>query len=149
MHIWYLWQHATDFDTLGTAYLILSIVKILDFTVYRLENACELCISVVPTNESQLQLWVRWQTYSRYFQIICAIKHWLCQYLEFLYVTIVNPRFLNWPECFRKFFRPGSKGIHKIYWGILLKQHADFYGVFWFTLILKIWKTFNFPYVCM
>ena len=105
----YLWYRAADFDKLGTSYLILYIIKILDFTVYRLENACELCISVIPTNESKLHLWVRWQIYSRYFQTICTITPYLCLYLKFLYVTTVNPRFLKWPQGFRKFFRPGPK----------------------------------------
>ena len=109
----YLWQRATDFDTLGTSYLILSILKISDFTAYKLENTCELCISIVPTNESQLQLWVRWQTYSTYFQNICTITNWLCLYLKILYVTNVNPSFFNWPEGFRKFFRPEPKGTQK------------------------------------
>jgi len=44
----------------------------LDFNVYSLQNACGLCISIVPSKGSHLQLWVRWQTYSRYFRIRCA-----------------------------------------------------------------------------
>jgi hypothetical protein len=51
--------YATDFDTLRTSCLIPSIVTVLDFNVYSPQNACELCISSVPRDESNLQLWVR------------------------------------------------------------------------------------------
>jgi hypothetical protein len=67
-----LYNHATDFDTLRTFCLILATITVLDFTVYILHNACELYISIVPNNESHLQLGE--VTYWRYFHIKCA-KH--------------------------------------------------------------------------
>jgi len=49
-----------------------AIKTILDFNVYSFQNTCGLCISSVSSDESHLQLWVRWQTYWRYFQIMCT-----------------------------------------------------------------------------
>jgi len=42
-----------------------SIITVLDFNVYSLQKTCGLWISSVPSDESHLQLWVRWQTYWR------------------------------------------------------------------------------------
>jgi len=37
-----------------------SVVTLLDFNVYSLQNSYGLCISSVPSDESHLQPWVRW-----------------------------------------------------------------------------------------
>ncbi len=58
----YCWYDATDFDTLRMSCLILLIITVLDFNVYILWKTCGLCISIVPSNEIHLQLWVKWHT---------------------------------------------------------------------------------------
>jgi hypothetical protein len=67
----YFWCFRTDFDTLRTSCFIVSIIS-LDFNVYNLQNTYSLCLSSVPIDGSHEQLWVRWQPYFWYFQILCA-----------------------------------------------------------------------------
>ena len=113
----YFCYHATDFDTLRTSCLILSVITILDFNVHSLHNACELCISSVPRDGSHLSIWVRWQTYLRYFRIMCyntqAVP--IFQGLNFLYATLLNLRFFNWPQGFWKICGTQPKSVHVIH----------------------------------
>jgi hypothetical protein len=84
----YFCYHATDFDTLTISCLIFSIITVLDFIVWILHNTCGLCISSVPSDESHLHLWVKWQTYSRYFQILCAATP--RQFLNFVWTSFMS-----------------------------------------------------------
>ena len=142
----YCWYHATDFDTLRMSCLILFIITALDFHVYILQKTCGLCISIVPSNESHLQLWVKWQTYWRDFQILCAYampKFWV----KLIYVTLLRPLYLEWLQWFlENLWTPAIvctciSSIQKGLW----KQHAVFYGVCWLIAVLKIFETFMFP----
>ena len=65
--------HATDFDTLRTSCLILSIITLLHLNVSSLEIACELCISSVPTDERHLQLSARCHTCGIFKS--CVVQH--------------------------------------------------------------------------
>jgi len=61
---------------------------------------------------------------------MCAITTWLYLSLKLMYVTIVNPRFLKWPQDCRKILDLGQRVYIKFIESILLKQHAELYGVF-------------------
>jgi hypothetical protein len=63
---------------------------------------------------------------------MCATTLWIMsilEVLEFLYVTIVNPRFLKWHHMFRKICRTQPKCIQINHSEYLLKKHAEFYVV--------------------
>ena len=101
----FLYYHATDIDTIGTQYLILSIIIVLDFPAYSLQNACEICISIVPTNESHLQLGKLTDILDVFSNLVCyntqAMR--IFQVLNFL----LYPRFLKCPQnIFGKFVYP-------------------------------------------
>ena len=57
--------------------------------------------------------------------------------------------FWNGLKVLGNFLDLGQKVYIKFIESIFLKQHADFYGVFWFTMVPKILKTINFTYVCV
>jgi hypothetical protein len=47
------------------------------------------------------QLWVQWQTYWRYCQIVCCNTNAMSKFqvMNFLYITLLTPRSLKWPQC--------------------------------------------------
>jgi hypothetical protein len=143
----YFW-YATDCDTLRMSCLIFSIITVYDFNVYSLQNTCGLYISSVCSNESHLQLWVKWQTCWRYFQIMCATTPKQC--LNFrLWTPFIS---LFWHYVFAISWRnlenlwtPSivclcNSSIHKDLWN----HPAVFYGACSSIAVLKILKIFNF-----
>ena len=48
----HVWNHTTDIDAHRLPCLFLSIITVLDFSVYSLQNTCGLCISSVTSNKS-------------------------------------------------------------------------------------------------
>jgi len=122
----------------------------LHFNVSSLQNASELYISNVPRDDSHLQLCVRWQTYWRYFQIVCYNTQAmpLFQALNFLYVTLVNARFLKWCQVFWKICGPQPQCVHVIH--LFKRTHENNMQTFmvcWVIDVLEIFKTCNFPYM--
>ena len=67
----YFWYLTTDFDMLGNLFHCFHNNS-LDFNVYSLQNTYRLCLSSVAIDGSHKQLWVWWQPYKRYFQILCT-----------------------------------------------------------------------------
>jgi len=63
------------------------------------------------------QLWVRWQSYWRYFKIVCYNTNATSKFqvMNFLYITLLTPRFLKWPLDFRKICGPQPLCVHVIH----------------------------------
>ena len=63
------------------------------------------------------QLWVRSQTYWRYFKIMCYNTNATSKYqvMNFLYITLLTPRFLKWPHVFWKICGPQPFCVHVIH----------------------------------
>jgi len=86
-----------------------SAITVMDFNVYSLQKTYGLCISSFPSDESHLQFWVKWHTYLRYFQIMCATTPRQC--LNFrLWTSFMSlfwhQGFLNGLKVFGKFVDP-------------------------------------------
>jgi len=63
------------------------------------------------------QLWLRWQTYSSYFQIVCHNTNAVSKFkvMNFLYIPLLTPRFLKWPRGFRNICGPQPQCVHVIH----------------------------------
>jgi len=115
------------------SYLNVSIIIVLDFKVYSLQNASGLCISSVPSDETHLQQWVRWQTYPLNFQIVCSTTARQCSYFR-LWTSFM---LLFWPlgiwNGLKVFggFVVHCHCVHLIYPFWRNWKHAVFYGICW------------------
>ena len=123
----------------------------LDINVYNLQNTYSLCLWSVPIDGSHKQLWVRWQPYCRYFQILCARTPRQC--LKFrLWISCIS---LSWHTGFWNGLTVFGKSVDLSYsvymWFIhseyLWKQREVLYGVWWLIAVPRLFETFNFPYL--
>ena len=96
----HLYCHTTDFDTIITSYLILSIITVLDFTVCSLQNSCELCFWIFPKKESHLQL-------GEVTDIIKLFSNHVC------YNTQTMPIFQVWTSFWNKGFEMATRSFGK------------------------------------
>jgi len=102
-------QDIPGFDSLRMSCIIFVTITVLNFNVCILQKAYGLCISGVPNDESHLQLWVRWHTQvfsNPVFYNTQAMPK--SQVMNFLYITLLTPRFLKWPQGFWKICGPQS-----------------------------------------
>jgi len=107
----YFWYLTTSFDTLRTFTFHCFHNYSLDFSVYSLQNAYRLCLSSVPIDGSHKQLWVRWQLYKRYFQILCTRTPMQC--LNFrLWTSFIS---LFWHLVFWNGFKVFGKSVDLSY----------------------------------
>jgi len=113
----YFCYHSSDYDTFRTSCLIIWTITVLHFNVSSLQNACELSISIVPRDGSHLQPFVRWQTYLCYFLIVCYNTQAMpiFRVLNFLFVTLLNPRWFKWPQYIWKIWGPQPQSVHVIH----------------------------------
>ena len=91
-------------------------------------------------------LHMRWQTYSRYFQILCYNNQAVSKFqvMNFLYITLLTLRVLKWPQGFCKICGPHPLCVHFI---PPFRRTCETTCLFlWRVLfaVLKVFETFNF-----
>ena len=90
----------------------------MQLMLYLASNMMPLIVTNITHNLSftWTQLWVRWQTYSRYFQIMCYNNQAVSKFqvINFLYITLLTLRVLKWLQGFWKICGPNPLCVHLI-----------------------------------
>ena len=97
--------------------MFVSIITVLDFNLYSLQNTCGLCISCP-------QRWKSLAALGEVTDILKVFSNHVCyntqrmlkfQVMNFLYVTLLTPKLLKWPQAFWKICGPQPQCVHVIH----------------------------------
>jgi len=121
----------------------------MGFKAHSLQSTYRLYLSIAPIDACHMQLWVRWQPYCRYFQILFARPPTQCE------------KFRLWTSCMSLFwhlsFEMASRFLENVWTPAtvctcnssiqknLWRQDAGFCVMCWLTAVFKIFQTFNLP----